>query len=192
MSSHSENQPVLERKLDIELCSETESHVICNMYPFYLYDLSEIWERLPNRHGVYEEEDKYTTLAEQSSVFKVWWRHPGVLFPYLFRVDGVPAGFALVSTPPYIPGGEEADYFLHEFFVMRSFRGQGIARQAAVHVFEQFAGRWALHTNPTGRNVHARHFWRCLLADYTNYKYDEQLLTTKEDEQFLSFRFSTS
>ncbi|WP_017814840.1 GNAT family N-acetyltransferase [Paenibacillus shenyangensis] len=175
--------------LDIALCPVEESHTILNLYPFYLYDLSEIWERQPNRHGVFEEEDSYRTLAEQSEVFWIWWQHPGILFPYVIRVDGIPAGFALVSTPPYIPSYEKTDYFMHEFFVMRPFRGQGLAAQAARQIFGQFRGSWELHTNPTERNVHARRFWEQLLMDYTHNEYTRQLIDGPDNEQFLSFRF---
>ncbi|ANF98580.1 acetyltransferase [Paenibacillus bovis] len=175
--------------MQITLCPVEESHIILNLYPFYLYDLSEIWERQPNRHGVFEEEDSYRTLAEQSDVFRIWWQHPGILFPYLIRVGGIPAGFALVATPPYIPTHEPIDYFMHEFFIMRPFRGQGLAAQAARHIFGQFRGSWGLHTNPTEHNQHAIHFWNRLLADYTNNKYSSELIEGSENEQFLSFRF---
>ncbi len=178
-----------EQHIQVELCSAADKYIICNMYPFYLYDLSEIWERLPNRYGVFEEDDCCATLAQQSDVFKIWWRHPGVLFPFLIRVNGIPAGFALVSTPPYVPAGEQVEYFLHEFFLMRPFRGKGIAQQAAKYVFDSFSGRWALHTNPTGRNMHTRRFWRQLLADYTSYKYDEEPFESDENGPLLTFRF---
>ncbi len=178
-----------EQHIQVELCPAADKYIICNMYPFYLYDLSEIWERLPNRYGVFEEDDCCATLAQQSDVFKIWWRHPGVLFPFLIRVNGIPAGFALVSTPPYVPAGEQVEYFLHEFFLMRPFRGKGIAQQAAKYVFDSFSGRWALHTNPTGRNMHTRRFWRQLLADYTSYKYDEQPFESDENGPLLTFRF---
>lgn len=178
-----------EQHIQVELCPAADKYIICNMYPFYLYDLSEIWERLPNRYGVFEEDDCCATLAQQSDVFKIWWRHPGVLFPFLIRVNCIPAGFALVSTPPYVPAGEQVEYFLHEFFLMRPFRGKGIAQQAAKYVFDSFSGRWALHTNPTGRNMHTRRFWRQLLADYTSYKYDEEPFESDENGPLLTFRF---
>lgn len=189
MNINPELEPMMEHKLDVELCPATDKHIICNMYPFYLYDMSEIWDRTPNQYGVFEEDECCATLAQQSEVFKIWWQHPGVLFPFLLRVDGIPAGFALVSTPPYIPHGEQAQYFLHEFFLMRPFRGKGLAQRAATHVFEQFKGSWALHTNATGRNMHTRRFWRQLLTDYTNYKYDEEPLETPEQDQLLAYRF---
>ncbi|WP_458120804.1 GNAT family N-acetyltransferase [Paenibacillus sp. Z6-24] len=184
------NIPPVVQPLYISLCPAEESHMILNLYPLYLYDLSEIWDRQPNRHGIFEEEDSYHTLAQQSEVFRIWWQHPGILFPYLIRVGEVPAGFALVATPPYIPSDENIDYFMHEFFIMRPFRGQGLAQQAARQIFAQFRGSWGLHTNPTERNGHARRFWQRVLTDYTGNEYSSQLIQSPENEQLLSFRFN--
>lgn len=175
--------------IQVTLCREEEAHIICNMYPYYLYDLSEIWERLPNSQGVFDEEE-YATLHQQSDVFLIWWRHPGVLYPWIIRVNGVPAGFALIATAPYLPAGSSAQYYLNEFFVMRPFRGQGVAQQAASHIFEQYKGDWELQTNASSRNRHTQSFWNHILSQYTENQYSQQEITDEDQQQLLSYCFN--
>lgn len=148
----------------IHLTDRDTKFIIHNLYPLYLHDLSEIWGWTPNAYGVFED-GPTLTLQEQNQEVAVWWEHPGVLYPYLIRADGIPAGFALVATPPYAPPG--IDFYLNEFFVLRSFRGKGIAKSAAMQVFDTHAGAWELQTNPTEGNQRAQAFWRKTLQSYT-------------------------
>ncbi|MNI11940.1 hypothetical protein D3C73_651010 [compost metagenome] len=60
----------------------------------------------------------------------------------MILVNGIPAGFILIATPPHCNKG--IDYFVDEFFLIQSLRGQGIAERAANIVFEQFKGKWEL------------------------------------------------
>lgn len=152
-------------KVTVELTSQTDSYLIKNLYPLYLYDLSEHYVRYPNKHGIFEDSDDYRTLDDQYQVQHIWWEKQGCLFPYLIRVNAVPAGFILIASPPHCSEG--VDYFVHEFFLLRSFRGQGVAEQAAVKVFEQFSGRWELFTNPSERNKVGQAFWRKTIANYS-------------------------
>jgi hypothetical protein len=44
------------------------AHLIRNLYPLYLHDLSEFSGDLPNQHGVYEPQPSVRTLADQSDL----------------------------------------------------------------------------------------------------------------------------
>ncbi|MCQ4088500.1 GNAT family N-acetyltransferase [Saccharibacillus sp. JS10] len=174
--------------MNVELipCGSDQSYIVHNMYPLYLHDLSEIWQNRPNAFGIFEEDDT-PTLARQSEIFEVWWQHPGILFPLLIRVDGRPAGFAFVATPPYAPS--ETDYYLNEFFVLRPYRASGVAEAAARKVFDSFQGRWELQTNPSERNLRAQKFWRRTLSAYTSGNFTEKKGNHHEVEM-LAFRFN--
>ncbi|GIN86200.1 hypothetical protein J6TS2_25860 [Heyndrickxia sporothermodurans] len=56
---------------------------------------------LPNRHGIYETADHIQTLREQYDVQNIWWEKPSSLYPFLIYADEIPAGFALIATPPH-------------------------------------------------------------------------------------------
>lgn len=173
-------------EVDVQVCSKKDKFIINNIYPLYLHDLSEIWERKTNQYGVFEEND-IKTLADQNAVFDIWWEKPDVLFPYLITVDQLPAGLAFVATPPYVPSS--ADFYLNEFFVLRYYRGKGVGEQAAAKVFNQFRGSWELQTGAMPRNARAQKFWRSTLAAYTNAHYSESLMNDPEEGNKIVFRF---
>ena len=64
-----------------------------------------------------------------------WWREPESLFPYIILVDGYPARFNLVAARSRLPDGIEADFMVHEFFVLHGYRGKGVAERAAIEGF---------------------------------------------------------
>ncbi|BFH63065.1 GNAT family N-acetyltransferase [Paenibacillus azoreducens] len=185
LNNRTENKMII----TVSLTDPSTKFIINNLYPLYLHDLSEIWGWKPNKYGVYEE-DETSTLSEQNKVFDIWWSNPSVLFPYLIKVDHIPAGFALVGTPPYTPHG--SDYYLHEYFVLRPYRGMDVAEKAAVEVFNQHSGTWELQTNPKETNKRAQAFWRKTINHYTEGSYYEEISETKNDGIKLIFRFANN
>ncbi|MEF2965377.1 GNAT family N-acetyltransferase [Paenibacillus sp. M1] len=175
--------------IKVHLTGKDESYLIKNLYPLYLYDLSEHYVRYPNIHGIFEESDDFRTLGDQYDVQNIWWEKPDCLYAYLILVDQKPAGFILIATPPHCAKG--IDYFVHEFFLLRPFRGRGIAERAAIEVFEQFKGKWELFTNPSERNIVGQKFWRKTISKYSNDNYVE-LLDDTFDGHKLIFRFDNS
>ncbi|GIO92935.1 MULTISPECIES: GNAT family N-acetyltransferase [Paenibacillus] len=174
--------------IEVRLCPKEQSFILHNLYPLYLHDIAEIWGIHPNRYGVFEKGD-VPTLSEQSKLLDVWWEQPSVLFPYLITVDDIAAGFALVSTPLQVPS-PNIQYYLSDFFVLRTYRRQGVARRAAELVFDQFQGAWELQTNPTERNMSTQIFWRKTLNTYTGGKYSELDGVHPEKGEMLVFRFT--
>ncbi|MBO0992759.1 GNAT family N-acetyltransferase [Bacillus sp. SD088] len=159
-------------KIEVQLTNKDQAYIIKNLYPLYLYDLSGHFDRLPNVHGIYEDSDEFQTLSDQYEVQNIWWEKQDVLFPFLILVDGNPAGFILIATPPHCNKG--IDYFINEFFLIQSLRGQGVAEQAANLVFEQFKGNWELFTNPAEKNIVGQKFWRKTISNYTKGEYKEE------------------
>lgn len=169
----------------IELSDAFTKFIINNLYPLYLHDLSEVWGWKPNRYGVFEDDDT-RTLHDQIKVFDIWWEKPSVLYPYLIRVDDVPAGFAFVATPPHTFGSE---FYMNEFFMMKPFRGKNIAEAAAVQVFNEFSGSWEIQTNATERNKRAQAFWRKTLHNYRSERGFKESVETRDDHEMMVFRF---
>ena len=176
-------------KIEAILATKETEKIIKNLYPLYLHDLAEIYERLPNEYGIFEDEP-IKTLAEQYELQNVWFEKPGILYPFIIMVDGNPAGFDLVSAKPYAP--KSTDYYLYEFFVLRPYRGKGIAEEAAKQVFDRFRGKWELYTSHKN-NERGKGFWRKTLRNYTGGNYEET-----SGETFLNdgiktiFRFKNS
>ena len=78
-----------------------------------------------------------------------YWSEPERV-PFLLRVDGRWAGFALVRT------GVPHD--LAEFFVMRKYRRRGVGIAAARELFARLPGEWQVRQMRA--NVDASAFWR--------------------------------
>jgi predicted acetyltransferase len=79
------------------------------------------------------------------------WRHSNGWRPFLARVDGLPAGFALVRIQGHV-------HVLQEFFVLRRHRRNGIGRLLAADVFSQFPGAWLVSLQAA--NTVAAAFWQ--------------------------------
>ncbi|WP_342422852.1 hypothetical protein [Paenibacillus sp. FSL E2-0178] len=177
--------------IEVKLTGLNEAYIIKNMYPLYLHDLSGhyglVEGHTPNRHGIFEDDDDCRTLADQFEVQNIWWEKPGILYPFLIMVNSLPAGFALIATPPHCAQG--VNYFVNDFFLLQPFRGNGIAEQAAVEVFERFRGEWELFTNPAARNITGQKFWRKTVSRYTQGQYTERTGETF-DGNMLAFRFN--
>jgi predicted acetyltransferase len=99
-----------------------------------------------------------------------YWRQEG-RHPFLIRVDGALAGFALVTDRRLFEPGEDG-HELAEFFVMRAYRRHGVGRAAARQVFERFPGRWWVGELASNRPAIA--FWRRVIGEVTQGRYDEE------------------
>ncbi|MGE0326018.1 MAG: GNAT family N-acetyltransferase [Polyangiaceae bacterium] len=90
--------------------------------------------------------------------------------PFVLRVDGHPAGFALVQSQSRLTG-EVGVYDMAEFFVLRRYRRQGVGYAAACAVFDTFRGPWEVRQR--SENVDATRFWRTIIDRYTSGAYTE-------------------
>lgn len=175
-------------EIKVVLAKEENKNIIKNLYPLYLHDLSEVYGNLPNEYGIYEEEP-IKTLAEQYDVQNIWFQNPEYLFPFIIMVDGKPAGFDLVATGKYAPKG--LDYYVYEFFLLRPYRGIGIAPNAAKQIFDKFYGKWGLYVAPSGKNPRAEKFWRKTISDYAHGIFEEKQGSTFDGERLI-FTFNNT
>lgn len=96
-----------------------------------------------------------------------YWNEDG-RYPYLIRVDGKIAGFALIC--PHCDYRREADArCFGEFFVMLKYRRMGIGRQVAKQLFERHRGKWEVCY--WKNNLPASMFWKMVIDEYTGGNY---------------------
>lgn len=129
-----------------------------NLLELYKYDFSEYDPEDVNENGLYE----YMYLDH-------YWTEDG-RYPFFIRVNGKLAGLALVRKL-----GTDDDkrtvYSMAEFFVMKKYRQSGVGKYAATALFDQFQGTWKV--GQIDENVPSQHFWRKVIAAYTNDNYEE-------------------
>ena len=157
--------------VEIRLSKGQDAHIIKNLWPLYQHDVSAFDASTPNRHGLFGVDDSVMTLAQHSELLDVWWREPRSLFPYLILVDGCPAGFNLVAARSRLPKTIQADFVVHEFFVLHAYRGKGVGEKAVVDGFVKHRGKWEIVTYPN--HVRAIAFWRRVINRYSRTEYSE-------------------
>ena len=130
---------------------------LINVYPFYLHDLSAF-------------DDSYYTLDDRG----LWspdhlpgWLQEDTDHPFILLESGRRVGFALVNQAPSPHMHPGMDFRMSEFFVLRSYRGQGIGRRAVFTLFDRFRGKWEIFELP--RNEPAIRFWRGAIGAYGRY-----------------------
>jgi predicted acetyltransferase len=159
--------------VELKLSSNGDAHIIKNLWPLYQHDVSEFDGSKPNRHGVFGANDDVSTLAKHAESLGAWWLDPQSLFPYLIVVDGCPAGFNFIAARPRLPQAINADFVVHEFFILHTYRGIGVGEQAAIQGFSMHRGKWEIVTYPT--HLRAIAFWQRVLTSYHGKGYSENL-----------------
>lgn len=96
-----------------------------------------------------------------------YWNEEG-RFPYLIRVNGKIAGFALIC--PHCDYRKEADArCFGEFFVMLKYRRMGVGKHVAAQLFDLHRGLWEVCF--WKNNTAAGRFWKKVIEEYTNGHY---------------------
>jgi predicted acetyltransferase len=152
----------------------TERALLQRMLEFYQHDLSDIWDQDLDARGEFGYSlDRY-------------WQAPACS-PYILRVAGHAAGFALVDGQVKLPGG---DYWMDQFFVMKRYRGKGVGRAAAAQVFALHPGSWQV--GQMTANLAAQAFWRRTISELFAGNYTEVEITAGWWQGFVqSFRSSS-
>lgn len=146
--------------LRIRIASEAEKPLLHRMMELYQYDFSEFQGTDLDEQGQYG----YPYLD-------TYWTEPNRK-AFLARVEGKPAGFALVHPYTYLPENHTA---MAEFFVLKKYRQQGIGRQLAAHVFDVIPSKWEV--DQLLNNLPAQQFWRKVIHQYTAGDFTETRMT---------------
>jgi len=172
----------------LKLSSTEDAHTIKNLWSLYQHDVSEFDGAVPNRYGIFSD-DKTTTLEQHLDSLNPWWKDPTSLFPYLIVVDDLPAGFNLIANRARLPKEIQADFVVHEFFVLHAYRGSSVAQQAAIEGFDKNKGTWEVVTYPA--HLRAIKFWRRVISQYTSMQFSEEEVDHIWGRR-VSFRFDNS
>ncbi|MEM8711769.1 MAG: hypothetical protein AAGG01_12515, partial [Planctomycetota bacterium] len=101
--------------------------------------------------------------------------------------ETVPLAMALVCGGAYTEAlGGSGDYWMYEFVVTESVRGEGIGRASAALVLDAHGGRWCLDVLPG--NERAMGFWSAILHPHAP---RTALRTDEEGIEFVRFEFVT-
>ncbi len=155
-------------EVTVEIAGAEEKPVLHRLLQLYLYDFTEFIGGELSAHGEYE--DPYLDHYWQPAAGET-------RVPYLVRVGGRLAGFALVRREG------EGPWTMAEFFVLRPYRRGGVGARVAKAVFERHPGAWSVHEVPA--NVPAQAFWRRVIGEVTGGVFAEE-----SDENGVTQRFA--
>ena len=109
----------------VRIAKDSEQDLVHQLDQFYLYEFSRY---IPDylkvaADGLFHDGD-YLTFWEDSNKY-----------PYLVEHKSEYAGFALVEDLG-------SHFLMNQFFVMLKFQGSGVARFAALDIFNRHRGHW--------------------------------------------------
>ncbi len=160
--------------LEIERVGPESEPILANLLEYYIHDMAPWFGIDIGDDGRYGYD-----------MSRHWQADDGV---YLARVDGEPAGFALLST-----AGEwlqEPNAFdVEEFFVVRKFRRRGVGKEFISTLWEQQTGIWLIRVLQA--NLPAVPFWRHAIGAYTAGDYREDQRTV-DGQSWYFFWFDNS
>lgn len=135
-----------------------ESEVVLrNLFQYYLHDMAEWFEVDTNADGSYS----YDTSSIWANGYDA----------YLAKVGDSPAGFALVgSAAEWL--GDIGTHDMHEFFVIRRFRRNGVGQRMATLVWNERPGKWLVRVLEA--NTPAVLFWRTAISSHSDGSYEEE------------------
>ena len=149
---------------------------IRTQYPEYLEDLS----KLSTNTGIFPASGEF---GEREPELMARWFADDSVHPLIILKDGKPAGFALV-TRPLRNQRTIIDYRMADFFISLKARRLGIGRDAARLIFNRFAGMWEV--TEFLFNKSAVRFWRVIITDYTQGKFNETCVDSEVKQVFRS------
>jgi predicted acetyltransferase len=153
------------RELTVAQVGPEAEPVLRNLFEHYLHDMSEWFQIDTQPDGSFG----YDLPAV--------WKSPSTA-AYLARVNGALAGFALVGTAQRWLGEAGADvHDIHEFFVLRKYRRDGLGRALAVRLWNERPGRWLVRAAEANRP--AVPFWRNTIAAHSGGEYGEEQLSAR-------------
>jgi predicted acetyltransferase len=148
----------MDQDIQLQNISLEEKPILENLMEYYVYEFSQYIDSIElkedGRYG-FEGLDDYWMDSN---------RHP-----FFIKVFGKLAGFVLVRT---VDVDSEPLHTIAEFFIMKKYGGKGIGKTAAKRIFDLFPGKWQV--TQIEKNYPAQAFWRSLISEYTNGKYEER------------------
>lgn len=143
---------------------QEDKSIIYNLLQIYIYELS-----------FFEDETAIFTLLdnglfETSNSVELYWVEE-VRRAYILKCDGNLAGFVLKRVT------KEGANEIAEFFVLNKYRNVGAGTFMANKMFELYKGKWEIDT--LLKNKRAQSFWRKVVREASNSKFEEKLNDSK-------------
>ncbi|MDE6596719.1 MAG: GNAT family N-acetyltransferase [Oscillospiraceae bacterium] len=160
--------------INIEPILLEQKSVFVQMMELYMYDFSEFSDDDINKYGYFG----YSHIDD-------YWNENG-RYPFFIRADEKLAGLVLVrSCCEY--NNLIDPHNIAEFFVMKKYRHKGVGKAASMKIFDMFRGGWEI--SQWSNNLPAQKFWKKVIAEYTNGKYNTFTVTEKN---VVGFTFDNS
>lgn len=141
--------------VEVQIADISHKTLIANLMQLYLDDLSVYSQDQVDSDGRYDYGD----------FFDLYWSKDE-RYPYLCFLDGSIIGFAFVREIA------KNEFSVAEFFLLKAYRGHGLATEFAHAVFKLHSGRWSV--SQLEANVPAQRFWRKSIGQFTNGNYTEE------------------
>lgn len=145
--------------LEVLLCPKEHSHIIENLLQFYFYDMQ---RGSKFAHYPLHSNGQFENLP----YFKNYWEEENA-FPYLIRKNNQSIGFALVHDHTL----SKANFKMAEFFILDTYRMQGIGQYVVTEIMKQHRGVWEVSVYKD--NELANVFWRKVLPNHQIRHYPE-------------------
>lgn len=131
-------------RVELVAASQDQEPILANLLELYIHDFSDFIPVDLGRDGRFG----YPNLP-------LYWTDPD-RHPFLIRVDGQWAGFALIVNTK-AESGDQRLWDMAEFFILRGFRRRGIGRIAAHQLWQRHPGPWQVRVMDA--NAGACRFW---------------------------------
>jgi len=151
--------------------AEQHRNIVENLFRYYVYDLSEFGRWACESDGHYRV---------PSSLLDPHW-HRDDHWPYLVYHDNELAGFCLIRRYPH----NVQRYDIDQFFILRKFRGMGVAKQAFRLAVASKPGLW--QTRVMLENTVALPFWRSAISAVSHGEVSEQIQADDDLEMHFLF-----
>lgn len=159
--------------IELKIISLTQRQILENLFNYYIYDLSDLFNATLGEGGIYRYNHKQ---------IDIYWQAPDH-FPYFIYNEDSIAGFALIRRYPPMP----AHFDVEQFFVLKQHRRQGVAKRAIKRIFTQHPGIWITRVMPN--NLPAVSFWETVIKEQTENNYEKtEKLEGQNDTIFFEFR----
>jgi predicted acetyltransferase len=145
-------------KIEVDEARPEDAAILRNLGELYAHDFSGITGAELDEHGRYD-----------ADFWEGCWG--GGKTPYLLRVDGHLAGFAVVAQGSRLTD-DPAVWDVAEFFVVRRWRRQGVGTETASVLFRRHPGTWEVRVREG--NEAARGFWKAAIGRFTGERFEER------------------
>jgi len=122
-------------RVSIERADQSQRETLSNLVQFYIHDFNDFLPR--DRRIPMEDDGRYPDALRLDD----YWREPDRSV-WFIRAGGALAGFALLNRHSHC--GLPVDHNMAEFFIVRSFRGQGVGARAAMDLIQRHPGQWEI------------------------------------------------